>query len=454
MSGMSAAALAPFPRVLVVTSQPSRREQWLTPPTGPEIRWVDEAGAGQTLEADRFDAVLWDGSGDLEGLALFRQLKASAPRTERVLVARYAQLPELIRLGGAALFDRALPDRPALVRAWLNERLGNAAVPADSGPEPDLPAIDLRLEPLRRSVALFSRSSGAVVRPLSPGPRYLELQLVVEQVAADALQPELDAEWGAALKPRGEKLARAARSHPVVQLLGNVGKDQALYVQPLKRGGWAYLALLPWRAEPRVTAVLGVVGTGELPEERGALLQPLHAFAVSGCSAWVLPRVPPAASGGAPTLWFAREYGWVVTRGYVGPDRRTKPTSLFNRYILSGRRELLPENSQNFSDRFVDRVHPAVIRLAIAYLALSIVDSSLSAFYLRRAGLAELNPVLRGMLGQGQLPFLVAKNALSLSGMFLVVRYQLWRAGRIALLLNVLGYALLDAYWVWLIAKG
>ena len=71
-----------------------------------------------------------------------------------------------------------------------------------------------------------------------------------------------------------------------------------------------------------------------------------------------------------------------------------------------------------------------------------------SVHYVVRAGLPELNPVLRHALQWHPVGFGIIKVAFSLAALLLVVRLQLWRVGRVVLWLNVLAYVLLDGYWV------
>src|SRR5207249_8070180 len=131
----------------------------------------------------------------------------------------------------------------------------------------------------------------------------------------------------------------------------------------------------------------------------------------------------------------------------VGPDRRSRPTSFLDRHFLLGRRRTLASGMVGFRETFVDRLSPDVARVAIAYILLSLIDTVFTFRYVAFGSTHELNPLLRVVIRSSPVAFILLKNALSLGALFVVVRYQLVRLGRVVLVGNMLLYALLDFYW-------
>jgi hypothetical protein len=163
-----------------------------------------------------------------------------------------------------------------------------------------------------------------------------------------------------------------------------------------------------------------------------------------------LPQVPsPEESTGAGQPIF--EYDWIATPSYVGRDRRSAPTNFLDRYAVSGRRERVSSKIQERANVFVDRVTPRFKRYAFAYVVLSLIDTAFTLQLVRGGLVRELNPVLRPLVLGSPAAFLAAKNALAITGLFLLVRFQLFPLGLWLMRAVLAFYLLLDVYWIWLL---
>jgi hypothetical protein len=212
---------------------------------------------------------------------------------------------------------------------------------------------------------------------------------------------------------------------------------------------WVYLAFLPWRREPRVTAVVGICEDPPTAETRNLLVD-VHRRAVSETAELHLPRLlfGDEATGPGQTVL---EYDWVVTDTYAGPDRRRRRTPFLSRYLVRGRRWRVPSRAARTRDAFVDRVAPWVRSYALAYFVLAALDTALTWWYVRRGLVDELNPVLRPLVLHHPWLFLATKNALAAAAFAGVTRFHLFRIGRVVLGVAVACFALVDAYWLWLL---
>ena len=388
---------------------------------------VDAPSALAALDRERFDAIVIPFR---FGLDLIRQCAAAQPDARRIVLAAYEDLPDLVRHRG--LVSRVLPltaDEARIAKA-VNEPDEPSVSRA-----PALPELD---ELLRWSALRLAQVKGAMVRPLPPDPRALQLQFVLQPgQRLESLRQDVVKQWLWPVKPRDSRVAPKDRDHPVVKMLGWLSPGSEVYVRDLA-GVSAYLALLPWQRERRVTAVLGL-----LPFRADAweLLKSVHAEAIAALSEFALPAVEEATGIGA----VVPEYDWIVTPDYVGPDRRVTPTSFFNRFIFLGRRKRVP--SRIARDHFTDIPHPRVWRWFAAYLVLAGIDTWLTWRCVRSGLVVEANPLLRPLVLHHPWLFLTIKNALAIGAFLAVARFHLFRFGRYALPGVVVAYLLLDLYW-------
>ncbi len=388
---------------------------------------------------------------DETGLALLEGCAQARPAVLRLLLADYDDLPEIIRARASGMVRRVIPRsaRPRRVRQVVAEELGAVSEVSVTQSAPHAQGEDRRTRELVRwTVERLARSPRLVIRELPEDQGLLQVQWVIPTGARlEKLRGELALGW-TRLKERGHALSRAERKHPVTRQLPELSEQSELYAHDAGGGSWLFLVLLPWRRAPRVTVVLGA-----LAADRGpwwALLQEAHRISLEEVKELPLPELPSddEATG---TGQHALEYDWVVTRNYVGPDRRREPTGFLNKFMLVGRRKRVPSSVRSLSDVFVDRLGPRVIRWGSVYLLLAALDTVLTFRFVRDGTVRELNPLLARLVFDAPLLFFAVKNALALLGLFLVARFHLFRAGYLLLGVTLAGYALLDLYWLWLL---
>ena len=391
---------------------------------------ADAAQALRFLERQRADVILARMRlPDMTGLELMRRCMELHPEARRILLAAYEDLPEIVRTRG--LVQRVLPQTADAARIARAIELSLQAVdePSVSANRPAPPRTD---ELLRWTAMRIARTKGAVVRPLPPDERAHQLQFVIPRgKRVESLREDVLREWLWPVKPLG---AKPDRKHPVLQRLGGASRESEVYARD---GG--YLALLPWRREPKITAVLGVMEPASWPALRDA-----HALALEELAEFALP-VPDEVTGAGHAV---PEYDWIVTRDYAGPDRRRRPTSFLNRFIFFGRRRHVPSRIARVSDHFTDAPTPRVGAYAAAYLVLAGIDTWLTWRCVRDGVVREANPLLRPLVLHHPWWFLAVKNALAAAAFAAVTRFQLFRFGMWAVRAAVLMYLLVDLYWL------
>ncbi len=81
------------------------------------------------------------------------------------------------------------------------------------------------------------------------------------------------------------------------------------------------------------------------------------------------------------------------------PERRLKPTPVFSRYTLWGRRSHFRRRDDQVRGGYVDRYSSGLLLLLLVLLALNIVDAVLTIFILDCGG-REANPFMRVLIDQ------------------------------------------------------
>ena len=195
-----------------------------------------------------------------------RELAQTHPEPRRILLASYEDLPEIVRVRG--LVSRVIPqtaDGARIVKA-VRESLQPADEHSVSrSAAAALPQMEALLELLRWSASRLAQVKGVVVRQLPRDPQALQLQFVVpEGKRIESLRTDVVKQWLWPVKPRDASVARKDRKHPVVQMLGGLSPRSEVYARHVA-GVYAYLVLLPWQHEKRITAVLGLLAEKPLP---------------------------------------------------------------------------------------------------------------------------------------------------------------------------------------------
>jgi hypothetical protein len=405
------------------------------------------------------------------GLDFLRTCAKDHPGVARFLMAAYGDIPELIRANAGDVVPSVLPKPvhvPRMVETLRQMLMDGERAGGDStrsAPMPRGRPFEMKdaTRVLRECVDDAIALPGVVVRQLPADLGDAHLELVVRSGEEfDRFHCSLPGRWGWPLKESHQRIGRGGRDHPVLHVVGELGRGQEVYARVIDGGDagaevHAYLALLPWRRRAKVTLVLGILGrrTGDdaplsvrLPEAR-RILEVLHARAIAEVPAYYLPA--PDAHGKDLVVRYVQEYDWVATPKYVGVDRRKRPTSLLNTHVGRGARKHIPREVAELSGGFVDRFPNYVVAYIAAYLVFALLDTGLTWWFVSNGTVGELNPILRPLIGSHPWSFVLVKNGISTVTIFLIARFHLFRAGTWLLPLNVALYALLDVYWFWLL---
>ena len=277
------------------------------------------------------------------------------------------------------------------------------------------------------------------------------MQLVLkENDSATALLERLTNHWGQPYKAANISLSLREKQHPLVKHIGRLWKPQTLYCRQIhEQDAYVYLIVLPWEQKPKLTIIIGIHSISvKLPYAQ--ILEKVHQDAIEEVSQFVVPtRIGDLRDLDDPQ--YVSEYDWIMTHGYLGPDRRSEPTPFLNHYAYLGKRRTIPKVIQFGQGAFVDRMAPWVIYLLLFYLFLSSLDTLFTFWFVRTGDVIELNPLLRPLIKNHPWTFVFVKNIFSLGSFLLVARLQMFRLGKILLPFNVAVYLFLDIYWVFLV---
>ena len=129
----------------------------------------------------------------------------------------------------------------------------------------------------------------------------------------------------------------------------------------------------------------------------------------------------------------------------TGTDRRKRPTPMFSRYWLRGRRRG-GRRDRDGKDIYVDRYTRAEWILVGGIVLMSLADLILTLMYLWRGG-EEANPVMRWALEWGGEVFFAAlKMGLTVSGALFLLLHARFRRVRFFTTVLFAGYVLLMLY--------
>lgn len=388
---------------------------------------------------------------DESGIAVARACAARWPHAPRLLLCAYRDLPEVVAAQGHEVLSRVLSiDGTA---AQLQRAVEQALTPREEVSTSQGRGLDWQAaaELLRWTAVRLTQVRGVVIRPLPRDVRTLQLEFVLlASRRNDALRADVLRRWLWPLKPRDAKPAARDRGNAVLRQLGDLSLSSEVYAKEVPGERLhLYLALLPWRSEPRLTVALGICAHEHRPGLR-ELLAAAHDRAVAEVAEFSLPSAPSAQEAQAEVRALP-DYDWIATADYVGPDRRRAPTGFLNRYLFTGRRKRVPARIQQVTGSFTDRFHGRVWRLFAAFVLLASMDTALSLLLVRNGTVREANPLLRPLVLHHPWLFGVVKSVASLLAFLVVARFQLFRLGMRMLLAAVALYALLDLYWAGLL---
>ena len=126
------------------------------------------------------------------------------------------------------------------------------------------------------------------------------------------------------------------------------------------------------------------------------------------------------------------------TAGRGGGDRRSRPTRMFSKYLLRGRRK----GGRRTGEReriYVDRPGPRILAAFGALMLLSVADACFTLYELTKGG-TEANPVMRAALELGNGGFIILKTLVTLLGASFLCLHKNWPLGRKCLVGALLGY--------------
>ena len=431
--------------VLVVSADPQRAsglEQH-----GFEVRRAsDLPSALVALEAGSIEVVLADYRlGPSTGLELFSQCAAAFLDVRKVLASDYEDLPEIVAARANGLLSRVVPlggNLDSLV-VVLREVVAGAKETTASTSRAAFTIAEVG-PLLEWTASRAARVRNVVVREPPAGAEGSQLQFVMPaRTGLEAFRQDLVTRWHLPLKQRDGVVPRAHKDHPLISWLGALSDASEIYSRRVDGAStWAYVALLPWKKEPKVTCVVGVHTEASGANWRDVLVK-AHAAALKEVATFPLPQVPAdeEASGFGQVV---PEYDWVVTRNYAGRDRRQEPTAFLGRHAFVGQRERVPSR---IGGAFADRLSAPLRRLFAVYAVLALVDAVLTWRLAGSGHVAELNPVMGALLAAGPWWFFLAKNAAALGAFALVARFEHWRPGLWLIRAVVLLFALVDAWW-------
>ena len=126
-------------------------------------------------------------------------------------------------------------------------------------------------------------------------------------------------------------------------------------------------------------------------------------------------------------------------------DRRLRPTPLFSRYWLFGRRRRSRRSGDRSTNVYVDRYTRGEWGLAIAVVLLSLSDLALTLAYLSLGG-EERNPIMAAFLERSEATFIVVKFGVTVLGALFLLIHVRFRKVRPALVGIVACYVGLILY--------
>jgi hypothetical protein len=133
-------------------------------------------------------------------------------------------------------------------------------------------------------------------------------------------------------------------------------------------------------------------------------------------------------------------------------DRRQRPTPMWSRYLIAGGRRRTIRRVEERSGAFVDVHGPRILLVALAIVALNLLDAWFTLLFLSHGG-KELNPFVQVVLDMGghPWPFLLLKTiGIGFACAFLVITKN-FRPARIGILAVLIGYAALLGWHLYLL---
>jgi len=125
-------------------------------------------------------------------------------------------------------------------------------------------------------------------------------------------------------------------------------------------------------------------------------------------------------------------------------DRRRRPTPIFSRYLLWGRRRGARRGGED-DFTYVDRPGRWILLAYACVVGLSLLDAWYTLDLLKR-GATEANPVMKLALEISDQAFVLIKTFVTVFGAGFLCLHKNWPLGRICLVLALIGYSALLFY--------
>lgn len=133
-----------------------------------------------------------------------------------------------------------------------------------------------------------------------------------------------------------------------------------------------------------------------------------------------------------------------------GVDRRRKPTPLFSRYSISGRRREFRREGES-SNTYVDRYSPRLMAVLTLIAGLCLMDALFTLLYIQRGG-GELNPIMDAAIRLGVVPFVAIKCGLTFAGLLFLCLHKNFRFVKVIIASVLILYTALLCYHFYIVA--
>ena len=133
-------------------------------------------------------------------------------------------------------------------------------------------------------------------------------------------------------------------------------------------------------------------------------------------------------------------------------DRRTRPTRMFSRYTLFGRRRRNRRDTDPSKRYYIDRIDGRYLKALIAVLTFIVVDA-FSTLHIIQNGGGEANPLMAWVLERGTGWFVTLKICTALTGFLLLAVHRFFPVARWLATLLLLSYGGIVLYHVYLLLR-
>jgi uncharacterized protein DUF5658 len=134
-----------------------------------------------------------------------------------------------------------------------------------------------------------------------------------------------------------------------------------------------------------------------------------------------------------------------------GPDRRSRPTSIFSRHVWFGGRRSGDRRSAGDANTYVDLYEPWLAGALVAIGTLCAVDAVFTLLYLQHGGV-EANPVMAQLIETGSQTFVLVKCGVTNVGLLVLCLHKNFRWVKQVVCALLVVYALLFVYHLYLAA--